>query len=351
LKNILIKDLIKNKETINLILRHLVFKLKQINFAQDSLKKRSHKLQEEIEIYLEKKKSFSLFIASFYKGDYEELSGYYLPHNCGQMFFGPKQKESYIGQFNNGLFEGLGIRRFNDKEKYLEKQLLPIIYDGEWLANEYHGFGHLLCKSKEADVEEIEDTFGNFYFGKLYGFGKKYCSKKCLGKNGTAYSKELPLSLTTAIFGYFKFDRIINFFLFLDFENELNIANKSGLYFLNKDGKNILLHQLISNNEISNLMDSVSIRDEKLPSVIENYYKDYFDDEFKSDKFKELYIKIATGIKIFQIELVKSKIKKNIKKFIKTSKELETQLLQSTKINELEKIDQNLKNCFNEKNN
>jgi len=334
-----IKNLIKNKETINLILRHLVFKLKQIDFAHDSLKKRSHKLQEEIEIYLEKKKSFSPFIASFYKGDYEELSGYNLPHNCGLMFFGPKEKESYIGQFNNGLFEGLGIRRFNDKEKYLEKQLLPIIYDGEWLANEYHGFGHLLCEYKEADVKEIEDTFGNFYFGKLYGFGKKYYSKKYLGKNGTAIS------------GYFKFDRIINFFLFVDFENELNIANKSGLYFLNKDGKNILLHQLISNNEITNLMDSVSIKDEKLPSVIANYYKDYFDNEFKSEKFKELYIKIAMGIKIFQIQLVESKIKKNLKNFVKTSKELETQLWQSTRINELEKIDQKLKNCFNEKNN
>lgn len=98
-------------------------------------------------------------------------------------------------------------------------------------------------------------------------------------------------------------------------------------------------------------MDCVSIKDEKLPSVIANYYKDYFDNEFKSEKFKELYIKIATGIKIFQIELVKSKIKKNIKKFIKISKELETQLWQSTKINELEKVNQNLKNCFNEKNN
>ena len=149
----MIKNLIKNKETINLILRHLVFKLKQIDFAQDSLNKRSHKLQEEIEIYLEKKKSFSPFISSFYKGDYEELSGYNLPHNCGLMFFGPKQKESYIGQFNNGLFEGLGIRRFNDKEKYLEKQLLPIIYNGEWLANEYHCFGHLLCEYKEADLK------------------------------------------------------------------------------------------------------------------------------------------------------------------------------------------------------
>lgn len=332
----MIQDLIKNKETINLILRHLVFKLKQIDFAQDSLKKRSHKLQEEIEIYLEKKKSFSPFIASFYKGDYEELSGYNLPHNFGLMFFGHKEKESYIGQFNNGLFEGLGIRRFNDKEKYLEKQLLPIIYNGEWLANEYHGFGQLTCKYKEAGVKGIEDTIGNFYFGKLYGFGKKYYSKeKHKRKNGTA------------ICGYFKFDQIINFFLLIDLENELD----SKLYFLNKEGENILLYQFQSKNEITNLMDSVSIKDEKLPSVVSNYYKDYFDNEFKSEKFKELYIKIATGIKIFQIELVKSKIKKNLKKFVKTSKELETQLWQSTKINELEKINQNLKNCFNEKNN
>ena len=332
----MIQDLIKNKELISLILKHLVFKLKQVDFAHDSLKKRSHKLQEEIQIYLEKKKSFSPFIASFYKGDYEELSGYNLPHNCGLMFFGHKEKESYIGQFNNGLFEGLGIRRFNDKEKYLEKQLLPIIYNGEWLANEYHGFGQLTCEFKEDGIKRIEDTFGNFYFGKLYGFGKKYYSiKKDKRKKGTA------------ICGYFKFDKIFNFFLLIDLENEL----ESKLYFLNKDGENILLYQFQSKTEITELMDSVSIKDEKLPSVIANYYKDYFDNEFKSDKFKELYIKIAMGIKIFQIELFSLKIKKNLKKFVKTSKELETQLWQSTKINELEKIHQNLKNCFIEKNN
>ncbi len=336
----MIQDLIKNKETINLILKHLVFKLKQVDFAHDSLKKRSHKLQEEIQIYLEEKKSFSPFIDSFYKGDYEKLSGYNLPHNFGLMFFGHKEKESYIGQFNNGLFEGLGIRRFNDKEKYLEKQLLPIIYNGEWLANEYHGFGQLTCEFKEESIKRIEDTFGNFYFGKLYGFGKKYYHKKRhKRKNGTA------------LFGYFKFDRVINFFLLIDFVNELVVPSKSGLYFLNKDGENILLYQFQSKTEITELMDSVSIKDEKLPSVIANYYKDYFDNEFKSDKFKELYIKIAMGIKIFQIELVSSKIKKNLKKFVKTSKELETQLWQSTKINELEKINQNLKNYFNEKNN
>lgn len=336
----MIQDLIKNKETINLILKHLVFKLKQVDFAHDSLKKRSHKLQEEIQIYLEKKKSFSPFIDSFYKGDYEELSGYNLPHNCGLMFFGNKEKESYIGQFKNGLFEGLGIRRFNDKEKYLEKQLLPIIYNGEWLANEYHGFGQLSCEYKEAGIKRTEDTFGNFYYGKLYGFGKKYYSiKKDKRKKGTA------------ICGYFKFDRIVNFFLLIDFVNELEVPSKSGLYFLNKDGKNILLRQFQSKNEITNLMDSVSIKDEKLPSVITNYYKDYFDNELKSDKFKELYLKIAISIKIFQIELVSSKIKKNFKKFIKASKEFETQLWQSTKINELEKIHQNLKNCFNQRNN
>lgn len=253
------------------------------------------------------------------------------------MFFGNKQKESYIGQFNNGLFEGLGIRRFDDKEKYLAHQLLPIIYNGEWLANEYHGFGQLTCEFyKDVGIKEIEDTFGNFYFGKLYGFGKKfYSEKKSKRKNGTA------------ICGYFKFDRIINFFLFLDTENEL----ESKLYFLNKDGENILLYQFQSKTEITELIESASIKDEKLPSFITNYYKDYFDNEFKSEKFKELYIKIATGIKIFQIELFKSKNKKNLKKFIKTSLELETQLWQSTKINELEKIHQNLKNYFNEINN
>ncbi len=86
----MIKNLIKNKKLINLILKHLVFKLKQNDFAQDSLKKRSHKLQQEIQTYLENK-PLSKFLNFPYKGDYDE---YNLPHNCGLLFLDLKGKLS-----------------------------------------------------------------------------------------------------------------------------------------------------------------------------------------------------------------------------------------------------------------
>lgn len=88
-----------------------------------------------------------------------------------------------------------------------------------------------------------------------------------------------------------------------------------------------------------------------MPNDCLDFYKDYFNKEFKTDKFKKLYLNIIMGMKIFEIDIIrprKSEIKKNRKRYIEIFNDLLTQLEQSTKINELEKINQNLKNCFNE---
>lgn len=336
----MIKKLIKEKQSINLIIKHLFFQTKQIDFALKSLENRSKKLHEENKTYLEKKE-FSKYLSFFYKGDYEKESGYYFPHNYGVMLLGKKSENgSYVGQFKNGLFDGLGTKEINDKTKYLENERLNFYYSGEWFADKYHGLGQLKSELKILGIKWIEDTYGYFYFGKLNGFGQKFLAKKKSKKKDGS-----------SITGYFEFNEIKNFFLRIVFENELIVPSKSGLYFFNKDDENTLLHQFQSRDEIDKLINQASSKDEKMPNDCLDFYKDYFNKEFKTDKFKKLYLNIIMGMKIFEIDIIrprKSEIKKNRKRYIEIFNDLLTQLEQSTKINELEKINQNLKNCFNE---
>jgi hypothetical protein len=170
----MIKDLIKEKQSINSIIKHLFFKTKQLHLANKSLGNRIQKLYEENKTYLEKKK-YSKYKCFFYKGDYEKESGYDFPHNIGVMLF--EKNENYVGQFKNGLFDGLGTLETNGK-KILKSQKLNFSYDGEWFADKYHGVGHLKSEINPSGIEYIEKTTGNFYFGKLNGFGQKVLSEK-----------------------------------------------------------------------------------------------------------------------------------------------------------------------------
>ncbi len=90
-------------------------------------------------------------------------------HGFGQLIFSDHSK--YRGQFENGLFSGLGCVNYPDGSKYLQRKNNFLFFEeyysryyGEFFQGLYHGLGVFI----RCDGMKYEGQFQN---GKVYGLG------------------------------------------------------------------------------------------------------------------------------------------------------------------------------------
>jgi hypothetical protein len=333
----MIKNLIKEKKSINSILKHLIFKNNQIINSYSKLENEIHHLNEKTLTNIEKLTVIK-FLIGFYKGEVDKNG---LPHNRGFMIY--PNTDDFTGDFECGNINGQGFMRYKEKN-YQDRDLIPIHYCGEWLLDYHHGLGKYTFKDQKFKI--IFEKIGEFYFGYLNGFGRTILEKDNLNKSKISDDSTNNTTIKNVLFGYYLNDTLINFYLDLQIDNEFQICGKSGLYFIDEDQEIVLLHQFEKIDEYNKIEEMITSQDEKMPDEFLSFYHNYFNHEIKTNKFKELFCKIKRATKNLVFYSEGCSVDDVYLEVLKLNAKIIDKLSETKSIKELEEIDIVLKEIY-----
>jgi len=333
----MIKNLIKEKKSINSILKHLIYKNNQIINSYYQLENQIQSLNEKTAIDIEKIPVIS-FLKSFYRGAVDKNG---LPYKRGFMIY--PNTDNFMGDFENGNINGQGFMRYIEKN-YLDRDLIPIYYCGEWLLDYHHGLGNYTCKDQKSKV--IIEEIGEFYFGSFNGFGITIIKKDKSNKSKTKDDSENNTKIKRILIGYYLHDSLINFYLDLNLDNKSQICEKSGLYFIDENREEVLLHQFQKIDEYNKIEGTILDQDEKMPDELLNFYHNYLNHEMKTIKFKELFCKIKNSTKNLLYYMESCSVDEDYLKVFKLNSEIIRKLSEAKSIKELEMINNLLKEIY-----
>ncbi len=338
----MIKNLIKEKKSINSILRHLVFKTNQIVHT-------CFRLEDEINNFSEKNMSndekipIINFNENIYKGEVNKDG---LPYNRGYMMY-PGVGE-YCGDFVDGYRNGKGFMYYRMKDLNSDLNEIPLYYSGEWMLDVFHGLGKYVYQDKKTKIE-IEQL-GEFYFNYLNGFGRTVLAKDGFDESKKSDESKNNTKTKRVLHSYFLYGLPINFYLNVQTDSKLEICGKSGLCFVDEDREEVFLYEFEKIDDLVKIENLVTNQDEKMPNEFLDFYNNYFNLEIKTDKFKELYSKIRsqsinlyfyikkyltdeTSLKFMSSEVVKNlELAESIKKLKEIEKNLKEIYIQAQKI-------------------
>ena len=333
----MIKNLIKEKKSINSLLKHFIFKNNQIVNSCSKLENEIHKLNEKNMINNEKLPVIN-FLKSFYKGEIDQKG---LPHNSGFMIY--PNSDDFMGYFESGNINGQGFMRYK-KKNYLDNDLSPLFFCGEWLLDFYHGLGKYTCEDQKSKV--TIERVGEFYFGCLNGFGRTIAEKNELNKSKTVNDSENNVKKSNIYIGYYLNNSPINFYLNLNIDNKFQINEKSGLYFIDENREEVLIYQFEKIDDYKKIEDMIIDQDERMPGEFENLYHNYFNHEIKTEKFKELFSKIKRSSKNLLYYMEGCLVDESYLEVLKLNSEIIRKLSEAKSIKELEMINNLLKEIY-----
>ena len=154
------------------------------------------KLNEYIIVDDSNKTAFRVPKKYIYKGTYNEQG---IPHGWGLMYVANSDDEYYLGQFKNGMPDGLGIRhdfkldkpefRYGSRGMHVGNILVygtqykavingngHNITHGDFRQGELNGIGSIIWTQGANGIGDLR--FGNFQNGKLHGKGNFYSNNK-----------------------------------------------------------------------------------------------------------------------------------------------------------------------------
>ena len=201
-------------------IKDLLTELKSKKFQTDNnIKKIKDDFEESKEPKIRELLTEKLFnfLGTKYRGEIKDNN----PHGLGSILY-PVQ-DIYKGEFFKGLKHGLGKYSYiGTGEKNFHPDITPY-YIGEWFCDSNEGLGEsLITKFEELSIYE-----GYWKNNRINGFGT--------WKNiRNIYNSSNP---TKELIGYFKDDRIMDYGIHIerDNEGELVKVSVSGLYFFDYD--------------------------------------------------------------------------------------------------------------------
>jgi hypothetical protein len=333
----MIKNLIKDKKSINSILKHLIFKNNQIIDSCSKLKNEINNLIEKTTTNSEKLPVIKFF-ENLYRGEVDENG---LPNNRGYMIY--KDTGDFVGDFEKGSKNGKGHMRYKI-ENFLDKDLIPLYYNGEWMLDYHHGLGNYTIEDQKskATIEKI----GEFHFGNLNGFGRTLLEKDEFSKSKIAGVSENNTKISRIFFGYYLDGSLKNFYFDLNIDNKFEINAESGLYFIDENREEVLIHQFQKIDEYKKIEDTITDQDEKIPDELLNFYHNYFNHEIKTNKFRELFYKIKRSTINLLYYIEGCTIDETYLKVFRLNSEIIRKLSETRSIKELEVIDNVLKEIY-----
>jgi len=329
----MIKNLIKEKKSINSILRHLVFKNNQIVTSCLKLDDEINNLNKKTMFNIEKIPLINFFNEEFYKGEVNKDG---LPHNRGYMVY--LGLGDYCGDFENGYRNGKGFMYYRMKDLNLDE--IPLYYSGEWMLDVFNGLGTYKFEHKKTKLE-IEQL-GEFYFNYLNGFGRSILAEDGFNKSKESDETKNNTKNSKILSGYFLHGLPINFYISIQMDSKFNISGKSGLCFVDQDGETVFLHEFEKIEEYKKIEDTITDKDEKMPNEFLDFYHNYFNHEIKTNKFKELFSKIRSKSINLQFYIKKYLTDETFSKFRNLTSELAKKLELADSIKKLKEIEKNL---------
>jgi hypothetical protein len=132
----------------------------------------------------------------------------------------------------------------------------------------------------------------------------------------------------------------------LNIDNKFQIYEKSGLYFIDEDRKEVLLHQFEKIDDYKKIEDMIIDQDERMPGEFENFYHNYFNHEIKTEKFKELFSKIKRSSKNLLYYMEGCSVDESYLEVFRLNSEIIRKLSEAKTIKELEMINNLLKEIY-----